>query len=170
MKRYVKSTEELLATITITMDIHTKLDKVAATDYIQHPKSISKKRRIPDSHLAMLNDIVASFDSNIRAVGFPIIDEHWPKKSYSYYIKFIPITESGEELLPVKLVFRVANHSNIPAEDSSDSDIVQIVSFTLEHEDKLRSWELIHRGAYILQELRKGNVNVLDEIRTNKIC
>ena len=167
MKRYIKSKVNVSEPIEIciTMNISSQSDSVAAADYIPEPKSIGKKRKISEAHRRMLNDIVASFHANIEVAGFPIIDEHWPPKSYSYYITFVPITDDGVELLPVKLVFRVSNHSNYAADKSSQSDFVQVVSFTLEKESFSRTTELIYEGIRILKELKKGNVGILDEIR-----
>lgn len=166
MKRLVQSSSEQHRQIVITMNIeeYTGSSPIAANEYLDHPKSINKKHKISDKHLEYLNDIIASFDHNLQVAGFPILDSRPAKNSYSYYITFVPITESGEELLPVDLIFRVSTHSSKSSEGSIGSSFVRIKGFTLEHEDFDKASELIYEGIRIIRELKKGNVDILDEI------
>jgi len=164
MKRMVRSDSTIVRQIVITMIVDYADESIAAAEYLTHPKNVKKRYRITDRHLEYLNDIIASFDHNIQAANFEIVNRRSSKKVYAYYIQFIPITISGERLMPIDLVFRVANHSNLAAENSETSSFARIVGFTLEHEDYDKASELIYRGVYILRELRKGNVDVLDEL------
>ena len=102
MNRMIRNSTENRRSVIITMwmDEYDQPDNLAATtQYIEHPKNIKKKRRISDKHLEYLNDIIATFEANIQVVGFPIIDKHPGGDSYSYYITFTPVTESGEPLM-----------------------------------------------------------------------
>ena len=165
MKKWIHSSNELeKRTITITMIVEEESEDIAASDYLNHPKSIKKSKRITDKHLQYLNDIIATFDHNIQAAGFPIVDRHPGSNSYSYYIEFIPITESGEELLPIDLIFRVSDHFSRSAEGSKNSSFARIIGFTLENEDFDKASELIYEGVRILRELKKGNIDILDQL------
>lgn len=165
MKRRIHAAEQLHRQIVITVNVEeVNQDIAASSEYLSHPKNIKKKFRISDKHLEYLNDIIASFDHNLQVAKFDIIDRRSASNSYSYYITFIPITESGEKLLPIDLVFRVSNHSSKSASESGSSSFARIVSFTLQHEDFDKASDLIYEGIRIIRELKKGNVSILDEI------
>ena len=166
MKKWIHSSTSANRQIVITINIQdTDVEKpFAASTYLEHPTSIKKKYRISDKHLEYLNDIIATFDHNLQAAGFEIIDRHHSSNSYSYYITFMPITENGEKLLPIDLIFRVSSHSSKSAEASEGSSFARIISFTLANEDFDKASELIYAGIRIIRELKKGNVDILDEI------
>ena len=150
--------------ITITMFVDGSYENIAASSYLKHPSNINKKDIISDKHLEYLNDIIATFDHNLQVAGFEILDRHSSKKGYSYYITFVPITESGEKLLPIDLIFRVSNHSSKSSEGSQSSNFARIIGFTLEHESFDEASELIYKGIRIIRELKKGNIKILDQI------
>ena len=168
MKRWIHSSISTNANrqVVITMNIGDAdmTKSVAADIYLEHPENIKKKYRISDKHLQYLNDIIATFDHNLQAAGFDIIDRCPAGNSYSYYITFIPVTEDGRQLLPIDLIFRISDHSSKSAEASAGSTFARIVSFSLEHEDFDKASELIYEGIRIIQELKKGNADILDQI------
>lgn len=165
MKKWIYADSTSNRQLTITMYIRDANElQLAASDYLDHLKSIKKKYRISDEHLKMLNDIIASFDHNIQVAGFKITNRRKASNSYSYYITFIPITDEGEKLLPIDLIFRVSSHNSESAEASADSSFARIVTFALEHEDFNKASELIYEGVQILKELKKGNVDILDQL------
>ena len=164
MKRVIRADSTVHRRIVITMHLECDEESLAAATYLEHPHNIKKKFRISEKHLEYLNDIIASFDHNIQAAGFEIVDRHPSKKGYAYYITFIPISIDGERLMPIDLVFRVADHSSKEAEQSVTSSFARIIGFTLEHEDFDKASELIYEGVRIIRELKKGNVDILDEI------
>lgn len=161
MKKWIHSQNRQ---IVITMLVDDFENSIAASNYLDHPLNIRKKDLISDKHLEYLNDIIATFDHNLQVAGFEIIDRHSSKKGYSYYITFIPVTESGQELLPIDLIFRVSNHSSKSSEGSQSSNFARIISFTLEHESFDEASELIYEGIHIIRELKKGNTKILDQI------
>lgn len=164
MKRYIYSNTELHKQIVITMYVEEVAEDVAANTFINHPANVAKKKRITDQHLKMLDDIIATFDANLRIAKFNIIKEYQASNTYSYYIVFQPVTEDGEILLPIDLIFRISNHSSKSADLSSQSSFVRIVGFTLENEDYNTASALIYRGIHIIKELKKGNVDILDQL------
>jgi hypothetical protein len=146
------------------MYIEEAAESVAAGTFINHPANIAKKKRITDKHLEMLDDIIATFDANLRIAKFNIIREYQAGNSYSYYIVFEPVTEYGQVLLPIDLIFRISNHSSKSADLSSQSNFVRVIGFTLDNEDYDKASDLIYRGIHIIRELRKGNSDILDEL------
>lgn len=164
MKRWIHASSYHNKKIVITINIEEAEGSIAASEYLSHPKNIKKRNRISDQHLEYINDIIATFDHNIQAAGFPITSRRPAKNSYSYYLTFVPVSEEGEELLPVDLIFRVSSHTSKTAEDSTRSSFARIISFTLGHEDYNKASDLIYKGIYILKELKKGNIDVLDEL------
>ena len=150
--------------VTVNAEVADATNSIAASEYLSHPKSVKKKYRISDKHLQYLNDIISTFDYNLQAAGFDIINRHPVSNSYSYYITFIPITEDGVKLIPIDLVFKVSTHYSKSAEGSVGSEFARIVSFTLEHEDFDKASELIYEGIRIIRELKRGNADILDEI------
>lgn len=164
MKRWIHASNSVNCQILVTMHIEDAVVDIAASEYLDHPKSVKKKYKISDRHLKMLNDVIASFDYNIQVAGFEILERRKATNSYSYYITFVPITLEGEKLLPIDLIFRVSSHSSKSAEGSKNSYFAQIVSFTLEHEDFNKASQLIYEGVRIIKELQNGNIDVLDEL------
>ena len=150
--------------IEITMIVDDEGAIAAASSYLHHPKSIEPEKRITDGHLQLLNDIILSFDMMIKSYKFDIVKKYSASNSYSYYIHFDPITESGEKLSPVRLIFRVSNHPSRSAKGSINSPKVRAVTFMLGEENFQNSLDLIEQGSQILERLYHGDKSVLDEL------
>lgn len=163
MKRYVKPKNLTIIELVIELEIDKSLESVAAQDFLDHPKS--SKEKISDFKLSLLNDIIASVDNSIRYYKFPIIKKGPAGNSYSYYIRFIPVTASGEQLAPVEIVFRISSHYSKTAAGSVDSPKVRVVQFVLGNESFEDSFALIDRAAYICEQLYAGNRAVLTEYK-----
>ena len=163
MKRYVKPKNLTTIELVIEIEIDKSLEPAAAEDFLDHPKS--SKEKISNFKLSLLNDIIASVDNSIRYYKFPIIKKGQAGNSYSYYIRFIPVTAKGEQLAPVEIIFRVSTHYSKTAEGSADSPKVRVVQFVLGNESFEDSFALIDKAAYICEQLYAGNRNVLIEYR-----
>lgn len=158
MKRYVKSSD--VTTIELVIELEILKSGIAAThNFLDHPKS--SKEKLSNFKLSLLNDIIASVDNSIRYYKFPIVSKGPANNSYSYYIRFIPVTATGEQLSPIEIVFRISSHYSKSGAGSATSPRVRVVQFVLGNESFEDSFELIDRAAYICEQLYAGNRNAL---------
>lgn len=146
--------------IEIVIDVAYDFENIAAA--IQHPASISKRKRVSETKLNILNEIVYSVMSAIHAQGFKVISTHQSKKSYSYYIKFWPITDEGERLFPIEFMFRISDH-NIKQNEHKESSIVRIINLQLGGVDFDNSVDLILAADEICKGLKQGDLSILDK-------
>ena len=146
--------------IQIVINVGYDFEKVVAA--IEHPANISKRKRISDAKLNILNEVVYSVMSAIHSHGFTVISHRQSKKSYSYYVKFWPKTDSGERLFPIDFQFRISDH-NLKQNQYKEPTTIRIINLQLGGQDYSNSVELIEAADRICTELKKGNVDVLNE-------
>lgn len=146
--------------IEIIVDVAYDFDKVAAA--IEHPANISKRKRISETKLNILNEIVYSVMSAIHAQGFKVISTRQSKKGYSYYVKFWPVTDEGERLFPIEFMFRISDH-NIKQNEYKDSAIIRIINLQFGGVDFDNSVDLILAADEICKGLKKGDLSVLNK-------
>ena len=163
MKRYVKPKNLTTIELVIELEIDKSLESVPAEDFLDYPKTL--KEKISDFKLSLLNDIIASVDNSIRYYRFPIVKKGPAGNSYSYYIRFTPVTTEGKQLAPVEIVFRISSHYSKAAEGSADSPKVRVVQFVLGNESFEDSFALIDRAAYICEQLYLGNKDAITEYK-----
>ena len=144
--------------IEIVIDVAYDFENIAAA--IEHPANISK--RVSETKLNILNEIVYSVMSAIHAQGFKIISTHQSKKSYSYYVKFWPVTDEGERLFPIEFMFRISDH-NIKQNEYKESSIVRIINLQFGGVDFDNSVDLILAADEICKGLKKGDLSVLNK-------
>ena len=132
---------------------------------VNHPSNIKRRERLDEIKLTILNDVVDSCISCINSAGFPISKQYQSSKSYTYYIQFQPITESGEKLIPVELMFRISgdHKSQSIAEDVASTSTVIIKSITLGQKEYESYPQVILALQDICNELKQGNINVLSK-------
>ena len=149
--------------IEVSMDLQ---ESIAATDIIQYRPNISKKFQLTDDQLTAYDDLIKSVLSVVTFNKFRILDKHQSGKSYSYYITFYPIDESGTELDEVEIEFRIANHSGkgVPDEESIASSKRIIKSFKLGSTRYPNTFSIVQAVSGICDELKIGNYGILDEL------
>ena len=159
MKRYVRE----LPVIEILINLEYTLDTVAAAE-MNHPTSISKKKKLADYKLVILNDIVESVLSTIRGFGFDITRKHQSKKSYTYYVWFQPISETGEKLVPVQIQFRISgDHVSRTEEDNSQYGSVVVKSIFIGPNEYDNPVSVILAIEEMCKGLQKGDITVLSK-------
>ena len=162
MKRMIRSPKYKFV-IEVYMDLQ---DSIAATDIIEFRPNISKKHQLTEDQLTAYDDCIKSILSVITSNKFHIIDKYQSGKSYSYYVVFYPVEDSGKELDEVELEFRIANH---PGKGLSDDEPVVtstriIKSFKLGSKRYPSTYEIVKAVSGICTELKLGNYEILDEL------
>lgn len=163
MKRLFKNVATRIhkgISIEIVIDVAYDFEMIAAA--IEHPANISKRKRISDAKLNILNEIVYSVMSAIHSHGFTVISTRQSKKSYSYYVKFWPKTDSGERLFPIDFQFRISDH-NMKQNEHRESCTMRIINLQFGGVDFDNSVDLIVAADNICTELKKGNIDVLNQ-------
>ena len=145
--------------IEIIIDVAYDFEKIAAA--IEHPVNISKRKRVSETKLNILNEIVYSVMSTIHAHGFKVISTRQSKKSYSYYVKFWPITDDGHRLFPIEFMFRISDH-NMKQNEFKESTIMRIINLQFGGVDFNNSVDLIVAADEICKGLKQGDLTVLN--------
>ncbi len=158
MKKLIK--ESKIIDIEIVLEYQYK--SIAADQLIKHPDNISKRRKLNDLKLQILNVTAASAKSIISSNGFEIGKCYQSGKDYTYYIPFTVIKEDGNEL-PVGIKFRIGNHEMHGDENPIDSTKVIIREFILKGKHYDNSVSIIQTIDKICKELKHGNIKILDE-------
>ena len=157
MKRMIKDCIELVVTINIETRTH------VAASAVNHPKSIKQAKKLSDSKLLILNDIVSSVLSVIQSYNFAIIKKYQSNKSYTYYIWFQPQAEDGQKLTPVKIVFRISGDHDSKSIDDNIAEGTQVVvrSFLTGDEEYKDIFVLMSKIDKICKGLSEGDVSEL---------
>lgn len=164
MKKYKHATYKPVRTINITIEFeYNHSNGLAASTYAVHPSNMKKKYKLNDMQLVRYNDIIANICIIIESHHFRIIDEYQSKKSYAYYVAFVPISSEGVELSPIEVVFRIAEHSNPSAEEinPSPSSITRIKSLIVDTKKFANTQGLYNEANYICDQLAQGNIEAL---------
>lgn len=136
---------------------------IAASRIIDHPDNIAKKKRLNDLKLQILNDVAMSAITAINSRDHLILTKQYQaKNTYSYYIQFDVLDETGQKIIPVGIRFRISNHTMHGDELAIDSSTVVIRSFVLSGKYYENSIAIIQQIDQICAELNKGNINILD--------
>lgn len=157
MKRYKYDVIKL----SVLINLEYTPQHVAASE-VSHPSNIRKKNRLDEIKLTILNDIVDTALSAIRSAGFEITKKYQSKRSYTYYIWFQPISDSGEKLTPVEVEFRISgDHKSRTMQDNETYSKVIVKSIVIGPEE-------YDNPAYVLQAfdeicvgLKQGDMAVL---------
>lgn len=157
MKRLLKDIH--IIEIDIILDYNTS---GIAASLIVHPTNISRRRKLDDLRLQILNNIAMSAITTIQGQDFTITKTYQSKKSYSYYIQFQVTTISGETI-ETGILFRISNHKMKGIETPLDSGTVIIREFVVKGKHYDNSVAIIQTIGTICKELRKGNIKILDE-------
>lgn len=97
MKRYVTKANNLTHYLLRVIIEVGYLNDVAASEYVNHPKTVSKKDKLSDEELAALDGLVAQILKMLNKFNFTISKKTQSPKSYTYYIKFTPTDANGDE-------------------------------------------------------------------------
>lgn len=149
--------KRLSQTYTINIVINVEVyEQIAA--YIQELHNVNQSF---DKQMAnIMDNMIDTVITNIQGYDFVINNHYQSKKGYSYYINFTPCDENGN-LFPnsVDVIFRIADHKNTSFSNSAKKVMVQ--NFVINNKEVSTVNALINEMCYILEELSKGNFNVL---------
>ena len=160
MKKYLQPKRFLLD---VEINIEYVYEEIAASNLISHPENMSRKKRIRDVKLQILNDVAMSVLNSIKSKkNLKLISHHQTDSTYSYYIDFNVFSDEGNLLLPVRIRFRVSDHKMKGGETPLSSSKIVIRSFVLNGETFDNSVAIISAIDDICEELDKGNIFVLD--------
>lgn len=158
MKRFVQNRKPS-HTIDIVVEFNQCWDDIAASA-VEHPKNVKKKYLWSDDELTAYNDLIETIIGIIRSHKFEILQSYQSKRSYSYYIDFLPT--SGDEVIEIR--FRIADHAR---RELSDEGIVTtdnapiIKSFTLGSKKYPNMIDIYKAVKHICDDLAKGDYYTL---------
>lgn len=162
MKRYIRSEKQNIVELDVTINFGYQTENVAATEYVNHPRSVKKASRLDAKKLVILNDIIETLLSIMASYGFRFIKQYQSKKSYSYYI-WCNIDPEGKYNLPiVKINFRIADHLNEGLDKNTvEATRAYIKSIIVGDEEYTSPVEMITEFDNMCKELSQGNLNAL---------
>ena len=138
---------------------------IAANGYITHPKNIKRRNHIHEDKLRILNDAAMSLSSMLEARHF--ILSRPPKqssRSYSFYTHFYPVTDDGETLGKVEIVFRLSDHEQpkgAPKVAPDPISPIRIRIFLIGDEELEDVIAFTLKLGEILDKLKAGDYSVL---------
>ena len=160
MKRYVQNKKFLLD---VEINIEYVYEEIAASNLISHPENVSRKKRISEVKLQILNDVAMSVLNSIESKkNLKLVSHHQTNNTYSYYIDFNVFDDEGDLILPVRIRFRVSDHEMKGRETPLSSSKIVIRSFVLNGETFDNSVSIVSAIDDICEELDKGNLQILD--------
>ena len=114
--------------------------------------SLDRKVKFLTRCIDAWNSLIISFDYNLQVAGFKIVKR---VEGYDRHkIMFRPVTNRGGLSQLVEMKFR------LKIDPSTREDRIQ--NFTVGHSELNTSMDVIYEGIRIMQELKKGNIDVLD--------
>lgn len=165
MKRYIKNCTR----IEVEIQLDYERSPVAA-GLMSHPKNIRKQNKLSEIKLAILDDIVTSTVSVIQSFGFQITRHRQSKKSYTYYIQFIPITDDGQPLLPVEVLFRISgDHSSNTLKDNMTYSSVIVKSVLIGDKEYNDPSSVILAIQDICNHLKEGDQSILYKYKFSEL-
>lgn len=169
MKRYVHNNSDVTI-IRIYVNVYDDSNYVAAAgqenfDKMEKHPSINKKHKRTDAWLSELNDLAASVFMALKGRNFNIIRQWYSKKSYTYYYRFQPVDVNGQLIdKEYEIQIELRDH---PSSTHEDHGLVTpnlvIKSYDLDDERYSNRIQLLKAVWHLLDELQKGNFDVLDE-------
>ena len=161
MKRIIKTNIKTI-NIIVELDFKKTDHAITSSDKLLKHQSINKKYRVSDEELVILHDIVYSVLSCLTSRKFKIIEKYQSARSYTYYVQFMTISDSGEEMSPVNIKFRIADHDNKYLDEPLETTDVIIKSITIGDEIYHNSVGVVVAFSHICSELKKGNLDILN--------
>lgn len=172
MKRYIRASKQPIINLEIVINVEQHPSRVAASgglNYVNHPLSIKKSKRLSEAKLTILDDITGSMLSALRGAGFIILSTKQSKKSYSYYI-LCDIDPEGKfdyPLLQVK--FRVADHRAAGlADDLTDTGYLFIKNIYIGPEEYSDPMKAILEFNKMCEDLSNGDISALTKYFTDR--
>lgn len=95
----------------------------ASTAYIQD-RSIKRKLKLTKQQIEELNELVDKTLMLISSFDFKLIANYQSKRSFSYYIKFVPTDRNGDEWeYPSRIQFEIRDHISNSHMENGDASI-----------------------------------------------
>ena len=152
--------------IDITMLVDFDLSSIAASDFVVHPQNVKKQYLVSDDDLAEYSAMIEMIFNRISRMGFEILDHKQSKKSYSYYIDFLPKDKYGNYWdEAVRIRFRISNHSNgadkfkavFDPEDGTAQQDLLVKPFVLGKKHYPTPYSLVKGVEKVLNNLQNGD-------------
>lgn len=144
---------------------------IAAGEYI-NKRNVKAKYQLSDDELVLYDDFIRNVIHALKSKHFNILKNRQANNTYSYYISFKPVSESGEEFDRCAIILRISNHiregSEADSIEDNDSQIVYqgraIISSIIIGTKKYSSYmQAVDRVYDIVDELAIGNYDILFE-------
>ena len=159
MKRLMKSIKPTYV-LDIEVEFNDCWNNVAAS-IVNHPKNVKKKYLWSDDELTAYNDLIETVLGLIKSHKFEILRNYQSKKSYSYYIDFLPTR--GNEVIEIR--FRITDHSKRSLNDQTTfSDSAPIIkSFVMGSKRYSNLVDIYKAVKNICDDLLKGDYSALSK-------
>lgn len=132
-----------------------------ADSIVNHPKNVKKKYLWSDDELTAYNDLIETVLGLIKSHKFEILRNYQSKKSYSYYIDFLP--NRGSEVIEIR--FRITDHSKRSLNDetafSGSAPIIK--SFVMGSKRYSNLVDIYKAVKNICDDLLKGDYSALSK-------
>lgn len=168
MKRLVRTrTAPKIPTLTFDIEVDVEYTQVAADTLVSHPISISKKKKLKDVYVSILNEVSMSVLNTVVKNGFKIVRQGQSKKSYTFYLEYYPTNNENVVYTSFAVIFRISDHDLTYDElDMIQSGNVVIKSFNL-GKYKFKNYERVFPVVEdICNALKQGDTSVLTKYGT----
>ena len=144
---------------------------IAASVYI-NKRNVNDEYQLSDDEIVLYDDFIRNVIHALKSKHFNILKNRQANSTYSYYISFKPVDDSGKEFDRCAIILRISNHiregSDTDNIEENDSQVVYegraIISSIIIGTKKYSSYtQAIDRVYDIVDELAIGNYDVLFE-------
>lgn len=168
MNRIVRTkTAPGIPTVTFDVEVDVEYTEVAANSLVSHPISISKKKKLEDVYVSILNEVSMSILNTVVKNGFRIVRQSQSKKSSTFYLEYYPTNNENVVYTSFAVIFRISDHDLTYDElNMIQSGNVVIKSFTL-GKYKFKNYERVFPVVEdICTALKQGDTSVLTKYGT----
>lgn len=132
-----------------------------AASIVNHLKNVKKKYLWSDDELTAYNDLIETILGLIKSHKFEILRNYQSRKSYAYYIDFLP--NGSSEVIEIR--FRITDHSKRSLNDETAfSDSAPIIkSFVMGSKRYSNLVDIYKAVKNICDDLSKGDYSALSK-------